>query len=81
MLPKGTRLIRCMPNTPSLVQYGATVYSLGSCATEEDGQLMAKLFKSIGLIETLPERYLDMVSGLSGSGPAYVSKTLIHNAL
>ena len=72
--PNHGRVIRVMPNTPALVQCGASVYSLGSRATEADGHLVQQLFSSIGICECLPETHLDAVTGLSGSGPAYVSR-------
>jgi pyrroline-5-carboxylate reductase len=71
LLPAGTRVIRVMPNTPALVLCGASVYSPGFASTAADGHLVASLFSSIGICETLPEPYLDAVTGLSGSGPAY----------
>ncbi len=73
LLQEGSRVIRVMPNTPALVGCGASVYSPGGSATTQDGHLAAALFSSIGICETLPEKYLDAVTGLSGSGPAYVS--------
>jgi len=71
-LPNGTHVIRVMPNTPALVQCAASVYSNGSHASNKDEQLVKQLFSCIGYCTTLPERYLDAVTGLSGSGPAYV---------
>ena len=65
-------MIRVMPNTPALVQCGASVYSLGQSTSPTDGALVQTLFSSVGICETLPEAYLDAVTGLSGSGPAYV---------
>lgn len=61
-----------MPNTPALVREGATVYVRGTHATEEDGEITKKLFKSVGLCEQVSEYILDPVTALSGSGPAYV---------
>jgi len=71
-LPPGNRVVRVMPNTPALVGKGASVYSPGTSATPADGELVKQLFTSIGLCETLPERLLDAVTGVSGSGPAYI---------
>jgi len=71
LLPEACRVIRVMPNTPALVQCGASVCSAGSRSTPEDSALVTALFSSIGICESLPESYLDAVTGLSGSGPAY----------
>jgi len=70
-LPKGTRVIRVMPNTPSLVQAGASVLSCGSNARASDPLLVKKLLESVGMCEEGGENLLDAVTGLSGSGPAY----------
>ncbi|XP_057437973.1 pyrroline-5-carboxylate reductase isoform X1 [Lotus japonicus] len=66
------RFIRVMPNTPAAVGEAASVMSLGAAATEEDGNLINKLFGSIGKIWKADEKYFDAITGLSGSGPAYV---------
>ncbi|KAL1351174.1 hypothetical protein HN51_015122 [Arachis hypogaea] len=66
------RFIRVMPNTPAAVGEAASVMSLGGAATEEDANLIAKLFGSIGKIWKADEKYFDAVTGLSGSGPAYI---------
>lgn len=71
VLPPGTRLIRVMPNTPALVQCGASIFSCGSNTCSEDEILVKQLFSSIGFCAQLPEKHLDAVTGLSGSGPAY----------
>lgn len=71
-LPQGTRIVRVMPNMPALVGAGVSVYSLGSRATEEDANLVAMLFQSVGVVVRLDEKHLDAVTALSGSGPAYV---------
>ena len=68
-----TRVIRVMPNTPALVQCSASAFSPGSSATAQDCELVKRLFSSIGYCVQVPERQLDAVTGLSGSGPAYVS--------
>ncbi|XP_043193566.1 pyrroline-5-carboxylate reductase 2-like isoform X2 [Amphibalanus amphitrite] len=72
MLPPKTRVIRVMPNTPSLVKAGCTVFSCGSSATEEDGLIAKRCFSSVGFCEEVPEVLIDAVTGLSGSGPAYI---------
>ena len=71
-LPKGTRLIRVMPNTPCLVNAGASAVSRGTNATENDEQIVCDLMRSVGIVETVPEKLINAVTGVSGSGPAYV---------
>lgn len=65
------RLVRVMPNTPCLVGASASAYASAN-ATAEDVALVDRLLRSVGLAFALPERLLDAVTGLSGSGPAYV---------
>ncbi|MCF6154778.1 MAG: pyrroline-5-carboxylate reductase [Candidatus Brocadia sp.] len=71
-LQAGIRIIRVMPNTPCLIGASATAFALGKCATDADGQLVFHLFNAVGRVFQLDEKYLDAVTGLSGSGPAYV---------
>ena len=71
-LEEGARVIRVMPNTPALVGASATAYALGQAATAADGQLAQKLFSAVGVAYAVKESLLDAVTGLSGSGPAYV---------
>lgn len=68
----GARVIRCMPNTPAQVGQGATGMSLGRRVTEADRDLAVSLLEAVGLVEVLEEELLDAVTGLSGSGPAFV---------
>jgi pyrroline-5-carboxylate reductase len=71
-LPPRTRVVRVMPNTPCLVRRGASGYSLGSSATRDDAQLVGQILSAVGISMELPEQLLDVVTGLSGSGPAFV---------
>jgi pyrroline-5-carboxylate reductase len=68
----GARLIRVMPNTPVLVGASATAFALSKSARPGDGVLAQRLFSAVGLAFQLKETLLDAVTGLSGSGPAYV---------
>ncbi|MBK1829673.1 pyrroline-5-carboxylate reductase [Verrucomicrobiaceae bacterium R5-34] len=70
--PEGTRIIRAMPNTPSLIGMGATGISKGSHATDADIAIAQKLLGSVGIVLETREDQLDAVTGVSGSGPAYV---------
>lgn len=71
-VPESVRVVRAMPNTPALVRAGATAVAAGSRATAEDLELTRTLFDAVGRTVTLDEHLLDAVTGLSGSGPAYV---------
>jgi len=66
------RLARVMPNTPSLVGQSASGYCLGPRATEDDGRLIARLMGAVGVVLEVSEPLLDVVTGLAGSGPAFV---------
>ena len=71
-LPEGTHVVRSMPNTPATVQAGATAIAPGTHATDDDLEVARSLFAAVGRVVTLDETLLDAVTGLSGSGPAYV---------
>ena len=65
-------VVRCMPNTPSLVGAGASAIAGGSSATDADLDWAESILGSVGLVVRLAESDLDAVTGVSGSGPAYV---------
>jgi pyrroline-5-carboxylate reductase len=69
---EGVRVIRAMPNTPALVGAGATAISAGQHASEADLASARAVFDAVGITVTLDESHLDAVTGLSGSGPAYI---------
>jgi len=66
------RIIRVMPNTPALVGEGAAAFCAGAGATEDDVDLAAQVLSSVGLCAKVKEQDMDAITGLSGSGPAYV---------
>lgn len=69
---KTIRLVRTMPNTPALVQEGATGMCFDETVTEEDRQTAVQLFESFGMVAVVEEKMIDTVIGVSGSSPAYV---------
>ncbi|MEO2055298.1 MAG: pyrroline-5-carboxylate reductase [Nitrospira sp.] len=71
-LEREAKIIRAMPNAPALVQSGATVLSPGKGVGDKSLGLALRIFESIGKTWVMEERYLDAVTGLSGSGPAFV---------
>ncbi|MFN0253296.1 MAG: pyrroline-5-carboxylate reductase [Kofleriaceae bacterium] len=71
-VPDGVRVVRAMPNTPALVSAGATAISPGKHASEVDLATARALFEAVGIAVVLEEYHLDAVTGLSGSGPAYI---------
>jgi pyrroline-5-carboxylate reductase len=68
-----TRIIRVMPNTPCLVGASASAFAASARATAADVQLVERLLQSVGRAVQVPEKLLDAVTGLSGSGPAFVA--------
>lgn len=75
-LPSGSRLIRVMPNTPCLVGLGASCFSRGSTATNDDAEHVRQILASVGEAFEVPEASLDAVTGLSGSGPAFIYRVI-----
>ncbi|KAH9405528.1 hypothetical protein TYRP_001382 [Tyrophagus putrescentiae] len=75
-LPPEARVVRVMSNTPVLIRQGATVFALGQNASKPDGDLVKKLFESVGICDQIPENLIDAVTALSGSGPAYTYMTM-----
>jgi pyrroline-5-carboxylate reductase len=69
---KTQRVVRVMPNTPCLIQQGASAFACGSAVTADDIALVTKLLSAVGTCCELSEKLLDAVTGLSGSGPAFV---------
>jgi pyrroline-5-carboxylate reductase len=70
-LPR-VRVVRTMPNTPALVGAGATAVAAGGHATQADLDATKRIFDSVGMTVVLDEQQMDAVTGLSGSGPAYI---------
>jgi pyrroline-5-carboxylate reductase len=71
-LGAGVRIVRTMPNTPALVGAGATALARGPHATDADLEQALALFEAVGVAVVVEEHHLDAVTGLSGSGPAFV---------
>ena len=72
MLANRPRVIRVMPNTPALVLSGAAAIAAGSAASAEDLATAQQIFGAVGRAVVVEEKLMDAVTGLSGSGPAYV---------
>ena len=71
-LTPGVRVVRCMPNAPSEVQAGVSALAWGGNVSAEDERLARAVFESVGRLVVVEERLMDVVTGLSGSGPAYI---------
>lgn len=71
-LVPGRAVIRAMPNTPALVGRGATAIVLSVLATDEDAEMAEQVLGYVGIVERVTEDLIDAVTGLSGSGPAYI---------
>ncbi len=72
LLAPGRPVVRAMPNTPALVRQGAAGIAAGTCAGEPHLVLAERLLGAVGTVVRVPEYQLDAVTGLSGSGPAYI---------
>lgn len=72
LLPLDLPIVRVMPNTPALVLQGASALSRGKHVTDEQMAQALKLFLAVGRAMEVDEKWMDVVTGLSGSGPAYV---------
>jgi len=68
----GVRIVRVMPNQPCMVSASASGFALGKSAKPEDRDTVLKILQSVGVAFPLEEKLLDAVTGLSGSGPAYI---------
>jgi pyrroline-5-carboxylate reductase len=68
----GRPVVRAMPNTAALVRQGASAIAAGTLAAEADLETAERLLGAVGIVVRVPEKLLDAVTGLSGSGPAYV---------
>jgi len=68
---KTRKMVRVMPNTPALIQEGMSVMSMCECIHDKDIGVIKDIFMSIGKLLVLPEKYIDAVTALSGSGPAF----------
>ena len=71
-LTESRRIIRIMPNTPALVGKGAAAFAGSEAASADDLEFASGIFNAAGIGVQVPEKLLDAVTGLSGSGPAYV---------
>lgn len=71
-LPPGTAVVRAMPNTPTILRCGAAAISPGTAAGDDAMAWAEEVLGAVGTVERVDESLLDAVTGLSGSGPAYV---------
>ncbi len=71
-LPKATPVVRVMPNTPALVLMGASALSRGGSVSDDQMETALEIFRAVGKAVEVEEKWMDTVTGLSGSGPAYV---------
>ncbi|OFX15183.1 MAG: pyrroline-5-carboxylate reductase [Armatimonadetes bacterium RBG_16_58_9] len=71
-LPKGAPVVRAMPNTPCRIGAGATGFCCGEAVNQSQVQAAKRIFDAVGVAHQVPEQLINAVTGLSGSGPAYV---------
>jgi pyrroline-5-carboxylate reductase len=71
-LPEGQPVVRTMPNTPSSVRRGVVSVTPGSATTPEQTAAVRRVLEAVGTVVEVPEEQVDAVTGVSGSGPAYV---------
>ncbi|HEX6757704.1 MAG TPA: pyrroline-5-carboxylate reductase [Propionibacteriaceae bacterium] len=71
-LPEGVAVVRVMPNTPAQVDEGMAAISPGSHSTQDDLDRVTEILSATGRVITVPERYQDAVTAISGTGPAYL---------
>jgi pyrroline-5-carboxylate reductase len=72
IFPKGTHVVRVMPNIPALVSAGASALARGEHTSDDELSMAKQLFDSVGISVIVDEYQMDAVTGLSGSGPAYI---------
>lgn len=72
LLPAGTKVLRAMPNTPALIGEGITALALGAKSGAPEEAWAEKILQGLGRVVVVPEKLMDAVTGLSGSGPGYV---------
>jgi len=72
IVEKDLKIVRAMPNTPALILEGATAIAPGAHAAEDDLRIAYKIFDAVGKVAVVDESQMDAVTGLSGSGPAYI---------
>ncbi|XP_072266653.1 pyrroline-5-carboxylate reductase 3 isoform X2 [Pyxicephalus adspersus] len=72
LCPVGTKLLRISPNLPCVIQEGAVVFSRGPSAGQKEADMLKCLLSGCGMCEETPESYIDIHTGISGSGVAYV---------
>ena len=77
-LPEKTKVFRCMPNTPVIVKNGTTIYASGTAVDEEDKAILDNMLNSVGVGMEMQEHYMDIITGLTGCGPSYVSAHKAH---
>lgn len=74
--PSAKRVIRAMPNMPALVREGITALAWNGTLPEQDQEVARTVFEAVGRVVPIEERLMDAVTGLSGSGPAYVFQAI-----